>query len=295
MSSTGRARPKRHALARGRPLNIGRAFGVPDLEMLGLALEGASLVAGAAVGEGMRRLDEATVTALEGRAQTPISGAWACCFIVSACLSVYDFERAFAWSDRIAAFADRYGGRWMLASAEPSRRDRPLARPLATGRGAADRGLRPLPPGLDSRPLTGLAERLLRHAGPEGRLDRVGPLELRIRAQHKGALTPFRKVEGWLRELRQLAERAAAATREREAANRALDELGADRPPLPELTPREREVLTLLAEGLTNRQLAEQLVVSEHTVHRHVTNILRKLDAPSRAAAAALAARHGLI
>ena len=50
-------------------------------------------------------------------------------------------------------------------------------------------------------------------------------------------------------------------------------------------------MLTLLAEGLTNRQLAERLVVSEHTVHRHVTNILRKLDAPSRAAAAALAAR----
>ena len=45
----------------------------------------------------------------------------------------------------------------------------------------------------------------------------------------------------------------------------------------------------LLAEGLTNRQLAERLVVSEHTVHRHVTNILRKLDLPSRAAAAALA------
>ena len=89
--------------------------------------------------------------------------------------------------------------------------------------------------------------------------------------------------------------RDAAAARERDLANRALNELGADRPPLPVLTPREREVLTLLAQGLTNRQLAEKLVVSEHTVHRHVTNILRKLDAPSRAAAAALAARHGLI
>ncbi len=64
--------------------------------------------------------------------------------------------------------------------------------------------------------------------------------------------------------------------------------------PLPELTAREREVLALLAEGLTNRQVAERLVVSEHTVHRHVTNILRKLGLPSRAAAAALAARAGL-
>jgi len=65
-------------------------------------------------------------------------------------------------------------------------------------------------------------------------------------------------------------------------------------PPLPELTPREREVLVLLAEGLTNRGIAERLVVSEHTVHRHVTSILRKLDLPTRTAAAAVAVRSGL-
>ena len=47
------------------------------------------------------------------------------------------------------------------------------------------------------------------------------------------------------------------------------------------VTPREREVLALVAEGLTNRQIAARLVVSEHTVHRHVTNILRKLDLPT--------------
>ena len=50
----------------------------------------------------------------------------------------------------------------------------------------------------------------------------------------------------------------------------------------------------LVGEGLTNRQIAERLVLSEHTVHRHVANILRKLDLPSRAAAAARAARAGL-
>ena len=61
------------------------------------------------------------------------------------------------------------------------------------------------------------------------------------------------------------------------------------------VTPREREVLALVAEGLTNRQIAERLVVSEHTVHRHVTSILRKLGLPSRAAAAAYAVRVGLV
>ena len=65
--------------------------------------------------------------------------------------------------------------------------------------------------------------------------------------------------------------------------------------PLPQVTAREREVLRLLAEGLTNRQIAERLVVSEHTVHRHVTNILRKLDLPSRTAAAAYAVRAGIL
>jgi DNA-binding NarL/FixJ family response regulator len=54
-------------------------------------------------------------------------------------------------------------------------------------------------------------------------------------------------------------------------------------------------VLRLVAEGLTNEQIAEQLVVSEHTVHHHVTSIKRKLDLPSRTAAAAYAFRHGLL
>jgi putative two-component system response regulator len=53
--------------------------------------------------------------------------------------------------------------------------------------------------------------------------------------------------------------------------------------------------LLLLVDGLTNRQAAQRLVVSEHTVHRHVTNILRKLDLPSRTAAAAVAVRCGLL
>jgi LuxR family transcriptional regulator, maltose regulon positive regulatory protein len=70
---------------------------------------------------------------------------------------------------------------------------------------------------------------------------------------------------------------------------------GGDETPLPQLTPREREVLGLLAGGLTNREIAERLVVSEHTVHRHVTNLLRKLELPSRTAAAAHAARAGLL
>ncbi len=61
------------------------------------------------------------------------------------------------------------------------------------------------------------------------------------------------------------------------------------------LTRRELEVLRLVASGLPNREIAASLVLSEHTVHRHVANILRKLAQPSRAAAAAQATRAGLI
>lgn len=61
------------------------------------------------------------------------------------------------------------------------------------------------------------------------------------------------------------------------------------------LTPREIEVLRLVAEGLTDKELALSLSLSEHTVHRHIANILSKLDLPSRTAAVAHAARSGLI
>ncbi|MDN5857016.1 MAG: LuxR C-terminal-related transcriptional regulator [Pseudonocardia sp.] len=60
------------------------------------------------------------------------------------------------------------------------------------------------------------------------------------------------------------------------------------------LTARERDVLALLIDGLRDREIADRLVISERTVHHHVAAILRKLDAPSRTAAVAAAARLGL-
>ena len=53
-------------------------------------------------------------------------------------------------------------------------------------------------------------------------------------------------------------------------------------------------MLTLVARGFSDAGIAEQLVLSPHTVHRHVANIRTKLNLPSRAAAAAFAARAGL-
>ena len=61
------------------------------------------------------------------------------------------------------------------------------------------------------------------------------------------------------------------------------------------LTARELEVLRLVATGQTNRAIAAELVLSERTVDRHVSNILTKLGVPSRAAATAWAYEHGLV
>jgi ATP/maltotriose-dependent transcriptional regulator MalT len=101
--------------------------------------------------------------------------------------------------------------------------------------------------------------------------------------------------------------RADAAAAEAERAQQAFAQLGALRDAsraggsgqgadgLGVLTPREREVLTLVAQGLGDAEIAERLVVSPHTVHRHVANVRTKLGLSSRAAAVAYATREGLL
>jgi DNA-binding NarL/FixJ family response regulator len=98
------------------------------------------------------------------------------------------------------------------------------------------------------------------------------------------------------------------ATMELESATTAFERLGAlpdlarvealVRPDTREthgLTPRELEVLRLVAAGKTNREVAGELVVSEHTVARHVQNIFTKLGVSSRSAATAFAFEHRLV
>ncbi len=403
---------------------IGRRCKVADLEMLGLALEGATLVARARIAEGMRCLDEATAIALDAEATIPISGAWTCCLLVTSCAAAFDYERAAEWCDRIAEFADRYGSRYMLAFcraeygaihlwrgrwsqaeklltasmvdfsssrpawvgapaaalAELRRRQGRFGEASAlldqvgeTGSGQVCRGRMWLDQG-EALKAAETAERLLRHLPSSVKLERARALELLIHARiARGdlkaaatALETYRELERLVGTLPiqascDLAEgMLAAASCEFERARTRLEDavvryercgapfetanarlelattlfainrvddakseatnarqtfaqLGArfgivrskrilcacavpsgNAPAIPQLTSRELDVLRLLAKGMTNRQIADQLSVSEHTVHRHVTNILRKLDLTSRTAAAAYAVQSGL-
>ena len=401
---------------------LGREFCVPDLEMLGLALEGTTLVSRARVQDGMRCLDEASAIALAGEATIPISGAWTCCFLVTACTRVLDFQRAFEWCDQIARFAERYGSRYMLGycrdeyatiflwrgewtAAETALNEAieafsPSRPPLVSGplvqlaelrrrQGRADDAERLLQRAgatagaqlcraelaldrVDAAQALDLTERVLRAADDARPLDKLPALDVRVRAQlacgrvddaasavqtltdiaravgttallaraslSAGRLAAARgdgtratslleeAIDGFdkcrarfdaARARIELAEalralgRSADARREAQAAHACLRELGAGpdierarrmvhrcdstgggQPAL--ISRRETDVLCLLSEGLTNRQISERLFISEHTVHRHVTNILRKLDVSSRAAAAAYAVRAGL-
>jgi DNA-binding CsgD family transcriptional regulator len=116
----------------------------------------------------------------------------------------------------------------------------------------------------------------------------------RARVAMARALRELGRVAAAERELRLARERFAqlgAATEERAAAALAATPVRER----PVLSARESEILGFVAEGLSNKQIAARLTLSEHTVHRHVANILVKLRLSSRAAAAAFAAKHGLI
>jgi LuxR family maltose regulon positive regulatory protein len=402
-----------------RAVELGRKFGVPELEMVGLGVEGCALVSEGELGEGMRRLDEATAAALAGDAKILPCVGWACCYLITACEQVRDYDRAAQWCGRVGEFSERYGiapligvcrakyagvltwqGRWeeaerelsvaaqRLASSRPALIGEALVR-LAElrrrqGRHAEAEELFALHEG-ESSTLLGraalaldlgrleeagdLADRFLRRFPDSNRIERCAGLEVAVRAHT--LLANHDQAREALEQLRAIASRVAtrplkaavlasegsvaaahgdhdaarrsfedaidllaacdapfdtacvrldlaaalaalrrdeAARREIEAALAVFRKLGAAHEaaraeallgerrdgPLAELSPRELEVLALVAQGLTNGEIAARLVLSEHTVHRHVTNLLRKLQLTSRAAAASLAGRHGL-
>jgi ATP/maltotriose-dependent transcriptional regulator MalT len=404
-----------------RATRLGRECEVPDLEALGMSLEGFALVGQAHVRDGVRRLDEAAAIATGEHLQLPISLGWALCYMIAACEGVGDFPRATQWCQVMRASTERWGARHSrgvcrsaygavlacggdfdaaeteltgalgdLEAARPGMVSGGLVRlaelrerqgrldearelferagthrlaVLGLGRLALDGG--------DPNAAADAAERVLRRLPADSVLDRIPALELLVRARSE--LGELDAAAAAFDDLRQAAEaigtpyldgraqlahaglalalgaheesrracedaldrfvdagaphdaalarlglarslvalgRDTAAQAEARAAREALAALGAadgaaradaflagsaDREPPGDLTPRELEVLRLVAQGLTNAEIAERLYLSPHTVHRHIANARTKLRLPSRAAAVAYAARVGLL
>jgi len=403
---------------------LSRSLGLHDLEMLALGLEGVALVREGRIAEGMRRLDEVTTAVVAGELKDPNTAGNACCYLLTACEQVGDYDRLAQWFERVSAYFVQWRyrpaqtfcrnhlvgvllwrGAWQEAETEIEalRREAAVLAPGHVAQGtvrlaelrrrqgrleeaaalftqvdghrysnlgraavAMDRG--------DAESAADLVERFLRRLPANDRLERAPGLDLVVRASL--ALGRRERAESALAELRSLAAavateamcaaaraaegaaaaqagdydearrhfedavdlyrrsgsgfetararldlaralislgRADAAEAEVRAAQETFERIGAageaERAaallreqvragasaiePLPGLSRRETEVLRLVAQGLSNQQIGDRLFLSEHTVKRHVANILTKLDLPSRAAAAAHAARHG--
>jgi ATP/maltotriose-dependent transcriptional regulator MalT len=395
--------------ASGREL--ARRFGLVDLEMLALAIEGAALVASGELERGMGQLDEATAAALGGEMRQLDLIGLTCCFMIYACERVRDFDRAGQWCTRMKEYCDRNGlrsvtavcrthyatvlterGEWGDAETELVTATELLAaRPVLQAEAVARLGdLRRLQGRLDEAgalfdrvafhpraqlgqaalaldrddpaAAVGWAERFLRQVPESDRMQRARGFELLARsraalgdvAAGRAALAELAAVvevvhtepllaalafasgvvdaeSGQFESARALLEdavdhhercampaeaayaRAAlaavmrglgqdkAAEREERKAAQSLERLGVARAVVRaarnrgELSVRELEVLGLVAEGLSDREIAGRLVLSRHTVHRHVSNILAKLGERSRTAAVARATRQGLL
>jgi DNA-binding NarL/FixJ family response regulator len=116
----------------------------------------------------------------------------------------------------------------------------------------------------------------------------------RTRLDLAEALTATGQSAAATREARQAFETFQGLGAEREA-RRARERLGGKARGKEKLTARQIEILRLVARGLSNPEIAGRLKLSEHTVKRHVANLLTKLGLPSRAAAAVYAAQQGLL
>ncbi len=123
------------------------------------------------------------------------------------------------------------------------------------------------------------------------------PLEVAaVRVELAETLSALHRHDAAVREARAaLAGLGDARPAERTRAQAVLSGHGGDRPGAHPLTARQLEVLGLIAEGLTDQEVAERLVLSEHTVHRHVANIYTRLGCSTRAAAVARATRLGAL
>ena len=371
-------------------LRLARTGDCADAEVLALAMRGLALVMAAQPREGLALLDEAAAAALGGDISDPYAAGLTCCYMISACDRVRDYERAAQWCARLREFSTRqrfaillttcklqYGsvltsrGAFAEADAELTAaikdlsEARPVVLPAAYARlgelrrrqgrtadatalfeqagahplallggawidlergamdSAADRVhtyLRRFPSDalLERAPANELMVRIAAASGVDGstalaELNRAAdahdlPL---LRAAALAAAGVLADAAGDQRHAIELLEDACALYEESglgyeaDATRRALDAARLRRPATGEtdgaeaaasqLTKRERDVLLLIARGMSEREVADALFISPHTAHRHLSNIRLKLGVANQAAAVAHALRIGIL
>jgi DNA-binding NarL/FixJ family response regulator len=126
--------------------------------------------------------------------------------------------------------------------------------------------------------------------------DDVGDLMTAIQYGAQGYLLKNLEPDDWLSYLHALLDEDAEIPREMASRllHRFRKEQVKNEPDPSVLTPREREILSFIAAGKTNREISEALFIAENTVKNHLKNILEKLRLSNRVQLAAFAVRHGL-
>jgi tetratricopeptide (TPR) repeat protein len=110
-----RRRPRARARDGGEGIRLAKEAGNLDLEMLGRAVQGLALVASGAVAEGMRGLDEVNTAIVAGELTDLVAIGLSCCYLISACERVRDYDRATQWCTRLKAFCAKWGLRPLFA------------------------------------------------------------------------------------------------------------------------------------------------------------------------------------
>lgn len=300
-------------------MKIAGTFGDLDLEFDALSHRGTALVLRGEVADGMRLLDEAATAATNGEVKDYLAIGEIYCKMLVCCELSLDVRRAEEWLAVAERFATRshylpvsaichmhYGG-ILIAAGRWAEADTSLLSALAgheEGYVAMRSGALVRPAGLRVRQgRLGEAERLV--TGSEHDAYAVGPISLLHLARGEAELA----AAVLRRHLREAGEcvavaegfraleifnRLGAASQSDEAARRAAHARRASpaRPPAGGvLTRRESEVLRLVVEGLSNEQIARRLYISKRTAEHHVSSLLAKLGAESRAHLIALGLR----
>ncbi|USG63802.1 response regulator transcription factor [Brevibacillus ruminantium] len=127
--------------------------------------------------------------------------------------------------------------------------------------------------------------------------DDVGDLITAIQFGAQGYLLKNLEPDDWITYLHALLGEDSELTREMAARlfTRFRKEESMDEPVPDVLTPREREIVTYVGAGKTNREISDALIIAENTVKNHIKNILEKLQLVNRVQLAAYAVRHHLI